>query len=59
MTERYSTGHLIKMLGITTTTLYDWEEKEIIPKGHRDKVNGRRYWTKEQVEEIKIKTGRG
>ena len=59
MKDRFSTGYLAKTLRLSRTTIYDWESRSIIPKAHRDKVSGRRFWTCEQIEEAKKKTGRG
>lgn len=58
MGNRYTSGDLSKMLGVTITCIHNWEKRGIIPTAQRDKVNNRRFWTKEQTEEAKKRTGR-
>lgn len=58
MGDRYSSGYLSKLFGVSITCIHTWEKRGIIPESQRDKVNNRRFWTKEQVEEAKKRTGR-
>jgi DNA-binding transcriptional MerR regulator len=59
MEKRFWSGDLKRILNIAYPTIYNWEEKGIIPTGERDKISRRRYWTKEQVEEAIKNSGRG
>lgn len=58
MEERYRVGHLSHLLGVSVTSIYNLEKRGTIPKAHRDKINNQRFWTKEQIEETKKRTGR-
>jgi predicted DNA-binding transcriptional regulator AlpA len=42
---------LCKVLGIGRTTIYEWLYNEQLPK-HAKFINGRRYWTKTQIEQF-------
>ena len=47
----YTVGQLAKEMGVTPRTIILWERKGKIPTAKR--INGRRVFTKEQVELIK------
>ncbi len=40
---------LARLLGIGRTTVYDWLHSEQLPTAAKV-INGRRYWTRQQVE---------
>lgn len=58
MNKRYYISDLVKVLGISRKTYYNWEHAGKIPKPHRDPMSGFRYWTKEDIEKLKKITGR-
>ena len=58
MDEKYQVSYLSRLLGVSVTSVYNLEKRGTIPKAHRDKINNRRFWTKEQIEETKQRTGR-
>ncbi|MBL7072689.1 MAG: MerR family transcriptional regulator [Candidatus Omnitrophica bacterium] len=58
MKKRYWVSDIIKILGICKKTYYLWEASGKIPKAKRDNMNNYRYWTEEDVEQLKKITGR-
>lgn len=58
MKSRYSLNDIIKMLGISRKTYYNWEKAGKIPKARRDPMSGYRIYTEEDVKRLKKITGR-
>ena len=56
MEEKYQVGYLSKLLGVSVTSVYNLEKRGVIPEAQRDKINNRRFWTKEQTFQM---TGQG
>jgi len=59
MEKRYYIQDLIKMLGISRKTYYNWEDAGKVKPAKRDKMSGFRYWTDEDINWLKKITGRG
>lgn len=45
----YNITTLARLLGVGRTTAYEWLYAEQLPKAAKI-INGRRYWTKQQIE---------
>ncbi len=58
MEKRYYLRDLIKILGVSRKTYYNWEQAKKIPKPKRDPMNRYRYWTVCDIKKIRKKTGR-
>ena len=58
MKKRYFIAGLIKELGISRKTYYNWEKLEKIPRPKRDPMSGFRYWTPEDIQLLKELTER-
>lgn len=58
MKKRYSIDDVIKELGVSRKTYYNWEHARKIPKPKRDPMNNWRYWTAEDLKKLKKITGR-
>ena len=58
MKKRYSITDIIRELGISRKTYYNWEYANKVPKPKRDPMNGWRYWTSEDIKKLKKITGR-
>jgi len=58
MEQKYQVGYLSQLLGVSVTSIYNLEKRGTIPTACRDKINNRRFWTEEQIEETKKRTGR-
>lgn len=56
--KRYLIAKVIKILGISRKTLYLWETAKKIPKAKREPMSGYRYWTDEDIKELKKITGK-
>ncbi len=59
MEKRYYIKELIKALGISRKTYYNWEEAGKVKPAKRDKMSGFRYWTEADVKKLVRLTGRG
>ena len=57
--KRYTVREVIKELGISRTTFYNWDRAKKIPKPKRDPMSGWRYWTESDIKKLKKITGRG
>ncbi|OPZ94627.1 MAG: Helix-turn-helix domain protein [Planctomycetes bacterium ADurb.Bin412] len=49
MSELISLSRLSKILGVGRTTVYVWLNSDQLPKAAKT-INGRRYWTRQQIE---------
>ena len=49
----YSTGKVVRMLGICRKTLYNWEVNGKIPKPRRESFSNYRYYTAEDIKRIR------
>ena len=49
----YQRSEVAKEAGVTTQTIRHWEEAGLIPPPVRDEKNNFRYWSEEDLEEIK------
>lgn len=58
MKKRYFLEEIIKMLGISRKTYYNWEAAGKVPKPKRDPMSSYRYWTEEDLKKLKKVTGR-
>ena len=56
--KRYLIAEVIKELGVSKKTFYNWEAAGKIPKPKRDPMNNYRYWTEKDLESLKKITGR-
>jgi DNA-binding transcriptional MerR regulator len=54
MAEKLFSKDVEKILGIKRETLFYWEKTGKIPKAKRTPMGKYRYWTKEDVEKIKL-----
>jgi DNA-binding transcriptional MerR regulator len=52
MPRVYRTDEVAKMIGITPTTVADWETKGFIPKATRVGLRRKRVWSQAKVELI-------
>jgi len=59
MKKRYYINDIIKLLGISKKTYYNWEEAGKVPKAKRDPMSNYRYWSEEDIKKLKRITGRG
>ena len=57
--KRYFIQEVIKILGISKKTYYNWEDAGKIPTPKRDPMSNYRYWTKKDIDKLKKITGRG
>jgi hypothetical protein len=58
MGKLYSLKHIMKMLGVSRRTLFNWEKAGKIPKAKRDPMNNYRYYTETDLQKLKKITGR-
>ena len=56
--NRYTSKEVADILKIYKRTLFNWEEAGKIPKAKRDPMNNYRYYTKEDINRLKIITKR-
>jgi DNA-binding transcriptional MerR regulator len=56
--NRYTSKQVADILKIYKRTLFNWEEDGKIPKAKRDPMNNYRYYTKEDIDRLKIITRR-
>ena len=56
--NRYTSQQVAEALGIYKRTLLNWEVAGKIPKAKRDPMNNYRYYTKEDIDRLKIITKR-
>ena len=59
MEKRYHIDEIVKTLGISRKTYYNWEEGKKVPKPKRDPMSGYRYWTEADLKKLQKITGRG
>ncbi len=59
MKKRYYINDLIKALGISKNSYYNWERQGKVPEAKRDPMSNYRYWTDEDIKKLKKITGRG
>ena len=52
MQKVYGTEEVAKMIGVTPTTVADWETKGFIPKATRVGLRRKRVWSQAKVELI-------
>ena len=57
--KRYYLDDVIKVLGISRKTYYNWEASGKVPKPKRDPMSRYRYWTEADLRKLKKITGRG
>lgn len=57
--KRHYIQEVIKILGISKKTYYNWEDAGKVPEPKRDPMSNYRYWTKKDIEKLKKITGRG
>ncbi len=53
MSEWVSSGQLAALVGRSRETIRRYEARGLIRSASRDPINGRRYWTAEQAEQIR------
>jgi len=53
MKKRYYINDLIKALGISKNTYYNWEKAGKVPKPLRDPMSNFRYWTEEDLKQLR------
>jgi DNA-binding transcriptional MerR regulator len=58
MNKRYTVNDLIKELGISRKTLYNWEAAKKIPMPIRDPMSKYRLYADEDIKKLKKITGR-
>ncbi len=58
LTKRYSIRHMAELLGVTTRTIYNWENAGKIPKPRRDPMSNRRWYTDEDIRRLRKITER-
>ena len=56
---RYYLADLIKILGISRNTFYNWERDGKVPVPKRDPMSNYRFWTESDIMKLKKITGRG
>ena len=56
--NRYYLNEVLLILGISKNTYYNWEKSQKIPSAKRDPMNNYRYWTQDDLNELKKITGR-
>ena len=52
MTEQYTVGQVAKRLGLSPSTIKNWERSGSIPKARRIKLNKIRVYTESQIQVI-------
>jgi len=57
--KRYYIKEVVTILEISKNTLYRWEKAKKISLAKRDSMSNYRYWTEEDLQKLKKKTGRG
>ena len=57
--KRYYLDDVIKILGISRTTYYNWEASGKVSKPKRDPMSRYRYWTDADLKKLKKLRGRG
>lgn len=57
--NRYTAKEAAEILGIYKRTLFNWEAAGKIPKAKRDPMNNYRYYTEDDVRQLKKITQRG
>ena len=53
MKKHYTIGEVAKELGVCKNTIFYWLNTGKIKKPAREKISGFRYWTNEEVKNIK------
>lgn len=56
--DRLSIRDVIKELGISRKTYFNWEQLKKIPPARRDPMSNHRLFTKEDISKLKKLTGR-
>ena len=56
--NRYTAREVAEFLGVYKRTLFNWEKANKIPKAKRDPMNNYRYYTVEDVKELRKITKR-
>lgn len=56
--QRYRISDVAKILGVTTRTLYNWENAKKIPQPKRDPMSNQRWYTPAEVRRLQKITGR-
>ncbi|MBI4971757.1 MAG: helix-turn-helix domain-containing protein [Candidatus Omnitrophica bacterium] len=59
MKKYFLLEEVIKMLGVSRNTYYNWERSNKIPTAKRDPMSGYRIFTESDVNHLKKITGRG
>jgi DNA-binding transcriptional MerR regulator len=57
--NRYTSKKVAEILGVYKRTLFNWETAGKIPKAQRDPMNNYRYWTEDDLRQLKKITHRG
>lgn len=57
--KRYYLAELVKILGISRNTFYNWEHDGKVPEPKRDPMSNYRFWTEADIRKLKKITGRG
>ena len=58
MKRRFQLKDIEEILNITRRTYYRWEKAGKVPKARRDPMSNQRYWTEEDVKQLKKLTER-
>ena len=53
MGKHYTTGRLAEKLGVCKNTIFYWLKTGKIKEPTREKISGFRYWSEEEVDNIK------
>ena len=56
--KKYFVHDVLKELDIARGTIYNWERAKKIPKPKRDPMSRYRYWTEDDVKQLKKLSGR-
>jgi len=59
MDTRHTVSEVINILGISRKTLYLWEQAGKIPQAKRDPMSRYRFWSEQDLKELKMITQRG
>ena len=55
--NKITVGELARRFGRDTSTIRRWEREGRIPPARRDPLNGHRYWSETEVEELRRRLG--
>lgn len=53
MKKHYTTGQLAKALGVCKNTIFYWLKTDKIKEPNREKISGFRYWTEDELIDIR------